>query len=547
MQKLVIFQKHDPKNGFEIWPNAERFPDFFVQETKTYYLDLQNTDFVESAELFADYIGLEALKPPNRTTARWKWEPGFYAGKIDFQLHLQQRRKFHFEVVLNPALHKLTKSDFDSMILQILEDSLALFNLSNAKINIERGFSREIPPIARLEFLRTKISQIEIVVKKIIDGPQKILRNENALVPYYKASVVRGNDIIKSYSRSKIIKAGNNSKITHKLRGFLPEKLLVSIKNDGHDIYENRAIKYCLKFWKSWLQLVSSNLLNQFDGSESKRALKEWANRCIILSHKLQVLLSNPFFHSVSDIPVPVEASPIFIQHPDYYQFFLIYKEINLGIARVYGDFIDLPLARTFDLYEFWCYLRIVRAFSSHEPGNIVDISNLFQKTNNNGLTIKKSCVETTFGKKTIFFKKRYKEYWIEKSGRGSYSRTMEPDISFIYENNKQETQLIVFDAKYRINSGLNDALASAHMYRDALVESDDNDIKNIVFASYLLSPQGLESNICENWKEVTLPARFFQPKYRKKFNFGVLTMHPKMSIEQIYSEINNIIEGTSI
>jgi hypothetical protein len=54
---------------------------------------------------------------------------------------------------------------------------------------------------------------------------------------------------------------------------------------------------------------------------------------------------------------------------------------------------------------------------------------------------------------------------------------------------------LIVLDAKYRIEQGLNDALSSIHAYRDALVrEVDSGNVEGIVSAAYLLAP------MCRSW-----------------------------------------------
>ncbi|MGR0188364.1 nuclease domain-containing protein, partial [Azospirillum aestuarii] len=55
---------------------------------------------------------------------------------------------------------------------------------------------------------------------------------------------------------------------------------------------------------------------------------------------------------------------------------------------------------------------------------------------------------------------------------QGSYSRTMTPDVVVAQEAAALggDGRVIVLDAKYRIDDGLNDALGSIHTYRDALV-----------------------------------------------------------------------------
>ena len=53
---------------------------------------------------------------------------------------------------------------------------------------------------------------------------------------------------------------------------------------------------------------------------------------------------------------------------------------MNLGIAAVFGDFLGMPLARTFELYEPWCFLRLVRAAAEEYGHEGVDVGDLFVK-----------------------------------------------------------------------------------------------------------------------------------------------------------------------
>jgi hypothetical protein len=70
-----------------------------------------------------------------------------------------------------------------------------------------------------------------------------------------------------------------------------------------------------------------------------------------------------------------------------------------------------------------------------------------------------------------LCFQKQYREFWIEQSGRGSFSREMTPDVAVMHETGVHGAErLIILDAKYRIEENLNAALNSIHTYRDALV-----------------------------------------------------------------------------
>jgi hypothetical protein len=60
--------------------------------------------------------------------------------------------------------------------------------------------------------------------------------------------------------------------------------------------------------------------------------------------------------------------SAVFRNDPLYRAFYRLWQDIKLGIAAVFGNFLNLPLAPTFELYELWCFLRLVRAAAEEAP-----------------------------------------------------------------------------------------------------------------------------------------------------------------------------------
>src|SRR5262249_21216590 len=142
-----------------------------------------------------------------------------------------------------------------------------------------------------------------------------------------------------------------------------------------------------------------------------------------------------------------------------------------LGVAGVFGDFLQVPLARTFDLYELWVFLRLLRAAVLRSNAQTVDLNALFRQ-DTSGLTLAAGSVTVPIAVANISlcFQRQYQEYWTEAGGRSSFSRPVLPDIAVEAAGGSAPQRLIVLDAKYRINDDLNTALASIHMYRDALV-----------------------------------------------------------------------------
>ena len=115
-------------------------------------------------------------------------------------------------------------------------------------------------------------------------------------------------------------------------------------------------------------------------------------------------------------------------------------------------------------------------------------------------------------------------------SREGSFSRTMVPDVVLAGSGlGGPERRVIVLDAKYRINDGLNDALNSSHTYRDALVQKASGQTEGIVTAAYLLTPH-VPATLQTDFKDTPVPGRLSHPEYREKFHFGAVTLRPGMS-----------------
>ena len=82
-------------------------------------------------------------------------------------------------------------------------------------------------------------------------------------------------------------------------------------------------------------------------------------------------------FAASSDAPPRLLFSSVFRNDPTYRRFYGLWQDINRGIAAVFGDFLGMPLARTFELYELWCFLRLVRAAVDEYGHGSADVSDL--------------------------------------------------------------------------------------------------------------------------------------------------------------------------
>lgn len=543
MPELVICSESTGA-AWRVWPDPEPAPPGSIHETGSYLFELRDALDATAAELLVDDCPLEALRAPAHEAARWRWLPGFHAGTVEAELRLPGNNPRKFEVVTDPDLRKLTREDFDAMVREILEDTFALFALSSFRRSIARGSGTRPPAIARLEFLRSRVDELEAVIAGIVRNPRRRLTAEETTLPYYRARRATGPEILKSFRTGRVCQEkGGPSRLPAALKGFLPEKISIRQRRSSLDLPEHRQIGACLRSWSSWLSAVAGTLVRNdaTADAEIRRERTGWASRCAILARRLARMAAEAPFVEAGDAPPVLMLSAVFRNDPVYRRFFRLWQDMNLGIAAVFGSFLDMPLARTFDLYELWCFLRLVRAAAEEFGPEGFESGDLFITDAVGGLTVAAGAVTVPVGNGwKLCFQKQYREFWIEPGGRGSFSRDMTPDVVAMQDPPTGAGRLIILDAKYRIDEGLNAALNSIHTYRDALVhEVEGGAVEGIVTAAYLLTPH--VPAIGADYRNTPMPGRLFHPEYRSSFRFGAVTMRPGMTMAQLCEALRTI------
>ncbi|EJC71107.1 hypothetical protein Rleg5DRAFT_6939 [Rhizobium leguminosarum bv. viciae WSM1455] len=538
---------HSERTGkaWRVWPEPETVPAGVVHETGSYLFELHCSSVAATAELLIDDFPLEALRPQKPDTARWRWSPGFHAGAVEAELRLSGQAPRRFEVVTDPDQRKLTRDDFDAMVREILDDTFVLFSLSSFRKAVARGTGGRPPAIARLEFLRSRVDELVAVVAAVVRSPRRMLVADEAILPYHRASRATGPEVLRSFRSGRILRESvKPSRLPAPLKGSLPERIRVRQRLSSLDLPEHRQMAACLRSWAAWLG-VAAELLERSrpeGDSELRHGAAVWAKRCRRLSRRISNLCTAAPFAEAGDAPARLVLSALFRNDPSYRRFYRLWQDMNLGIAAVFGEFLNLPLARTFELYELWCFLRLVRSAAEEFGPAGLDVRNLFISDAAGGVTLAAGAVTVPVGSGwKLCFQKQYREFWIEPDRRGSYSRAMTPDVVAIHESGPENSRLIVLDAKYRINEGLNDALSSIHTYRDALVqEAESGRTEGIVTAAYLLTPH--LPVLGSGYRDTPMPGRLFHPSYRAGFRFGAVTLRPGMTAAEIAATLRLVV-----
>lgn len=556
MKALWIGKRDNSDPPLQIFPPKKSPPSNYLRENKSYFFELRDVEDPGSYEMFIDDKSVLAVRSVEKSTAKWIWDAGFYAGIIEIKINKGILPFIEARLTFDPDKEKLTRNNFNLMIGQILEDTMALFSISSFRKGIKKGKSTgTVPPLARLEFLRSNILSIESIVRSINRNPVRILSSSYEEIPSKFAKNIKSIDLIRSFKRGDLFPLPPHLPFSDICMHAFPKKIQRTKKKVSIDIGEHRVIKNALVNWRSWLQTAAVALrVVKSKDTENNIAKKHWAERCTRLALRISELLELPIFKEVENSTNPLVLTSIFRWVAPYRRFFNIHRDIGLGLLNIQGDFLEMPLARTFELYELWAFLRILKAAVKLFDVKNLDTSSLFTiESKTKALTIASSNVDVSLSPEfSLHFQRIYKEYWLYSPATkpGSFSRTMVPDVSFETKSDVNRKKVVVIDAKYRVDTQLNDAISSLHMYRDAIVQESMAGPNRAVTGAYIVTPHipGEETAVGKNpWKDEKMPGRLFHPVYRSNFNFGAITLTPTMTEEDVISSLKVMLSDAGI
>lgn len=481
----------------------------------------------------------------SRQSVRWTWDVGFNAGLAEVRLTGCSPGPVVFELVTDPDRAKLTRDEFNQMVGDILKDTLALVALSGHRMEIGKG-DRPLE-FARFELLRSCFRRMEQSVLEINKAPWQYLEREARSVLLASSGGATAIEIARASLDAETIPTGAMASLPAgarslavRLGGRLPQRVR---KETGRlaNRREHADMLAILRVWRAFLARTRERLNGEVAGGQTAAS----TNRALIMQHQCGVMIQHllqlealPLFDGMAPTLGPITPSQLFFRSAPYRRFYSAYRDFQAGLADVEGDFLKLPLRRTFELYELWCFLRLARAAALESEPDDSWREAFGQRADSTGLVVSIETRPFRFRSFAFVFKPRYREVW--RSGApevGSFSREMIPDMAL--ESGELPAGLpcpvVGVDAKYRVEQGIDDAVTSIHMYRDALVHAgggSNGSDRRTVEAAFVITPRQPDSSHAAAWRAEQAPAVFFREEYRSRFRFGAIVLRPGVSIE---------------
>ena len=407
----------------------------------------------------------------HQDAAAWAWSPGFYAGEVVAELISQDKLIASYRLDVSPHATKLGRESFSQMIDEILSfDANLLFGTEHAqtKIGIDGSSSN---PHLQYSRLRQYGAQLITACARVTEKPLTRLRRERTQANANHVKRLDQQAIRKALRDPAALSFLHSSAAP----SCAPDQVQFDISTVFNDLDHpaNQTLACTLIEVMRRCRQVSLEFqaqLNKKDRESSTRsALAPRLVRRIeyleSLHGSLRRIQRMEPFRSLKNSSLSAAGLNAVSAHPVYARAyrFAWYTLRSGWMGDTNGE--SLWISPTWEIYERWCYVKIVEQMRQRYPqlewvgeypSQRVDCIRWTGKGTDFEVSVWLQVQCSSFGEKP------YK-------GFSSISGQRFPDIAITLES-PEASRFFIADAKYRVSrQGVLEGMESAHIYRDSL------------------------------------------------------------------------------
>jgi hypothetical protein len=427
---------------------------------------------------------------------------GSQVGVTSFSVAVGGTPEFDFELEIFPSKIDYA-SDFEQLTAEV-QDVCTGLALEYLRSTFKSGLGSQNDTSSVLEWtvlLKNKIGELEKAINYIALHPHWNVEREPEAV---RAGKLRKIDT--SVRRAIIRGSGSGGFIRGKSTFPYREKLNERTAHPSLDTAEHRWLAHQVKGIRRRLSQI---IFEQAQGSSKRgsngQRRENIRNEVLELERRVARLSEIERLKSAGPIPPTNFASMKLLGSPGYREAYRAIMTLGMGL-RLAGGPIQLSLKALSTLYEYWCYIAVLRIVSEL-VGLPMPTASLI-KPEHNGLRVALQKGRETVVKFSLQNGRRVSvTYNPLFKGDQSFLVPQQPDILLTIEDPSWPALHIVLDAKYRLDNSPDmvarykssappqDALNVLHRYRDAIVETvgSDKPTRTIVEAIALFPYRELE------------------------------------------------------
>jgi predicted component of viral defense system (DUF524 family) len=395
-------------------------------------------------------------------------------GLCNFTVVIDGTPEFEFTVEVFP-----TKIDYEIDYWQMLADVQEILTglaLEYLRSTYQTGFELKVPSPTQLEWL--------ILLQFVLDDLQKALeqiaiRPIRAVIRYPQSVLAEKVKRVDSAVRSAVLRgAGYGPYRKMKIGVQVRQRLIERKARTTLDTPEHRWLALQLRTILRSVEEIRRHQITQPENIRNNKIIEELSK---FESRIARLSRLEPFLESAMNLPPPGFASLQLLNAPGYYEAYKSCLILSLGL-RIEGGPLKLSVKDIHLLYEYWCYLALLRLLKdiTDQPIPVEEI-----------LSIKKEGIRVLLEKgrkQEVSFRlptgRRIKAVYSPSFKGDPILVPQKPDMLVSFEDPQWPDLHFLLDAKYRVDNSERyieqyrapgppeDAVNVLHRYRDAILES---------------------------------------------------------------------------
>lgn len=415
---------------------------------------------------------------------------GNSAGFSDFEISHDGKKCLVVRIEVFPS--KISyKEDYQDMLQDISNEiaGAVLDFMRNTYQEFSIGSTQNTVPALFFEIIKRIFDKFQNAANTIISSPHHKLYVEHPIVPAHKVKKI-DNQTIKWLQK-------HPEHVVPMYVGYSAVKAPTVKKQITYNTLENQFAKFILKSTVKKLR----DFRERYTRS-TRKPEDAVLNSVDTMTAALNKLVNTTFLREVDDYRATQSMSLVFEMAPGYRELYKYYLMMQRGLS-VHGDVFRMSHKDTAQLYEYWCFIKLVTLMKRNYRLASSDVI----KVDNTGVTI--SLVK---GKKSEvkFINPRTGELITLSYNPGEQNTqtvNQKPDNVLTLEKKGSNVPYkYVFDAKYRIENNPSDPfypdtkpgpkvsdINTMHRYRDSIVYESDTPsrfmFEKTMFGAYVLFP----------------------------------------------------------
>lgn len=400
--------------------------------------------------------------------AVWLWEPGYFAGEVSAELtdlHGSIIASYRLDVA--PSGDKLGRDIFATMLDEIFAfDAKLLFGTESAQFSIGTDGDHSSPHLQYAR-LRRYGESLVAALRQVTERPLTRLRRERVAVGAHQVRRLEPSTVRAALKSRTMVPRSEGVTLPSSQATFEVAAVFEHQDNPANQVLGailHKVMLRCRETIQAFERIAETERT-----SDTRSQLAPRLNRRIAYLDGLYRALRRqqrmePFCH-LSARHITAAGLNAISAHPIYARAYRFgWRCLRPGLLGTASD-ESLWISPTWEIYERWCYIKIVEQlrlrhptlkWKGHYPTQSDDC--ICWRGKGPGLTLE------------IWLQVRCPA--IDKKpyeGFSSLSKRRFPDIAIALELGDQR-RFVILDAKYRTSrEGVLDGMASAHIYHDSL------------------------------------------------------------------------------